>query len=116
MAGVSAVFAQLERELIAQRTAEALAELRARGRVFGPVPFGYDRVDAQLVENTSEQLVLSLMKEMRERGKSYAGIANRLNRDCVPSKRGGRWYSMSVRSVLKSAERMEGAELQGALA
>src|SRR5215218_4241429 len=36
MAGVSAVFAQLERELIAQRTAEALTELRNQGRVYGP--------------------------------------------------------------------------------
>ncbi len=51
MAGVSAVFAELERELIAQRTAEALAELRYQGRVYGPIPFGYDGVDGQLVES-----------------------------------------------------------------
>jgi DNA invertase Pin-like site-specific DNA recombinase len=35
-AGIAAVFSQLERELIGQRTAEALGELKAQGRVYGP--------------------------------------------------------------------------------
>ena len=115
MAGVSAVFAQLERELIAQRTAEALAELRNQGRVYGPIPFGYDGVDGQLVESPGEQVVLDFMQAMRRGKMSYARIANWLNGERIPSKQGGRWHAMSVRSVLLTQERLQGAELQGAL-
>ncbi len=116
MAGVSAVFAQLERELIAQRTAEALAELRNQGRVYGPIPFGYDGVDGLLVESPGEQVVLDFIQAMRRGKMSYARIAAWLNAERIPSKQGGPWYAMSVRSVLKTSERLQGAELQEALA
>ena len=117
MAGVSAVFAQLKHaELIAQRTAEALAELRTQGRVYGPIPFGYDGVDGQLVESPGEQVVLDFMQAMRRGGMSYARIANWLNGEGHPSKQGRRWHAMSVRSVLQTNERFEEAELQGTLA
>ena len=116
MAGVSAVFAELERELIGQRTAEALDELRNQGRVYGPVPFGYDAVDGLLVESPAEQVVLDFMQAMRRGGMSYARIAACLNADRIPSKQGGRWHAMSVRSVLQTNERLQGAELQGTLA
>ena len=116
MAGVSAVFAQLERELIAQRTAEALSELRNQGRIYGPIPFGYDGVDGQLVESPAEQVVLDFMQAMRRGGMSYARIAAWLNAERIPSKQGGLWYAMSVRSVLATNERLKEAEPQGALA
>jgi len=116
MAGVSAVFAQLERELIAQRTAEALAELRNQGRIYGPVPFGYDGVDGQLVESPGEQVVLDFMQAMRRGGASYARIAACLNADRIPSKHGGRWHAMSVRSVLETNRRVNGAEFRKAVA
>ncbi len=116
MAGVSAVFAQLERELIAQRTAEALDELRNQGRVYGPVPFGYDAVDGLLVESPGEQVVLDFMQAMRRGGMSYARIAACLNADGIPSKQGGRWHAMSVRSVLETNTRLSGAEFRKAVA
>jgi DNA invertase Pin-like site-specific DNA recombinase len=40
MAQMSAVFAELERALIAQRTADALAELRSRRQVYGAIRSG----------------------------------------------------------------------------
>ncbi len=116
MAGVSAVFAQLERELIAQRTAEALAELRNQGRVYGPVPFGYEAVDGLLVESPGEQVLLDFMQAMRRGGMSYARIAACLNAHRIPSKQGGRWHAMSVRSVLETNGRLSGAEFRKAVA
>ena len=113
MAGVSAVFAELERELIAQRTAEALAELRNQGRVYGPIPFGYDGVDGQLVESPAEQVVLDFMQAMRRGGMSYARIAAWLNAERIPSKQGGRWHAMSVRSVLLTPGATKGSRAPG---
>jgi site-specific DNA recombinase len=116
MAGVSAVFAQLERELIAQRTAEALTELRKQRRVYGPIPFGFDGVAGELVENAAEQVVLDFIHALRRAGMSFARIAHQLNSEGHRSKQGGRWYAMSVRSVLRTNQRLEAAELQEAVA
>jgi DNA invertase Pin-like site-specific DNA recombinase len=108
MAGVSAVFAELERALIGQRTAEALDRLRSQGRAYGPVPYGFDRHDDLLVRNEAEQATLVLMRDMRDAGHSFAVIASRLNEQSTPSKRGGIWHAMSVRSVLRTIEKIEG--------
>jgi DNA invertase Pin-like site-specific DNA recombinase len=106
MAQMSAVFAELERALIAQRTADALGELRSRGQVFGPVPYGFTRDGEHLVVYDAEQRVLARIRRLRSRGRSYAAIARSLNRSDTPAKRGGIWYPMSVRSVLHTAPKV----------
>ena len=106
MAGVAAVFAQLERELIAERTAQALAELRDQGRVYGAVPFGYDAVDGYLVEKPEEQAVLEQIVDLRNTGMSYRGIAAWLNGEAIVAKRANRWSPMAVRSVLQTSARI----------
>lgn len=105
MAQMSAVFAELERALIAQRTADALAELRSRGQVYGAVPYGFQRNGDHLIPDDTEQRVLTHIGKMRSRGLSYDRIARSLNGSDVRAKRGGRWSSMSVRSVLLTASR-----------
>lgn len=103
MAGVSAIFSELERELIAQRTADALGELRSRGQVYGAIPFGWSREGDRLVRDDNEQRVLVRIKRLRSRGFSYDRIARSLNASNIPAKRGGRWYAMSIRSTLLTA-------------
>ena len=109
MAGVAAVFSQLERDLIAQRTAEALGELRSQRRIYGPVPFGYRATKDRLVPHASEQNVVQRMRRMRSRRMSFDRIAQRLNADGVPAKRGGRWHAMTVRSALRTSAALETA-------
>lgn len=106
MAQMSAVFAELERALIAQRTADALGELRSQGRVYGAVPFGFRSEGDRLVVCDVEQRVLTRIKRLRGRGLSYDRIARSLNRSGVPAKRGGRWHAMSVRSVALTAPKV----------
>jgi site-specific DNA recombinase len=103
MAQMSAVFAELERALIAQRTADALAELRSRRQVYGAIPFGWNRAGDRLVRDEGEQRVIARMKRLRTRGFSYDRIARSLNRSDVPAKQGGIWHAMAVRSVLLTA-------------
>jgi hypothetical protein len=43
------------------------------------------------------------MKAMRADGMSFARIADRLNLDRVPTKRGGTWASMTVKKILDRA-------------
>ena len=106
MAQMSAVFAELERALIAHRTSDALAELRSRGRVYGPVPFGFRRDGERLIAHDGEQSVLVRITCLRKKGKSYDAIAGSLNGSGIPAKRGGRWHAMSVRSVLMTFEKV----------
>jgi site-specific DNA recombinase len=107
MAQMTFVFAELERSLIAQRTADALAELRAQRRIYGRIPFGYEAHEDRLVPDPEEQKVLARIIQWRERGEGYHRIAARLNSMNIRAKRGGRWHSTSVRSVVRTSARLE---------
>jgi DNA invertase Pin-like site-specific DNA recombinase len=106
MAHVMATFAQYERRLIAQRTADALRELRSRGDAYGPTPFGWSRAGDRLLPHASEQKVLTRMRRLRAKGKSYRNVAQSLNRSGTPAKKGGAWFASSVRSALLTAEKV----------
>jgi len=104
MAQMSAVFGELERNLISQRTSDALGQLRATGRVYGSIPFGFSEECRHLVPDVTEQKILARIIDLREGGTSYLAIAEKLNREGIPAKRGGIWHSMSVRSVLRTSK------------
>jgi DNA invertase Pin-like site-specific DNA recombinase len=93
MANVLATFAQFERRLISQRTKEALAQRRAAGVKLGR-PSVLDR-----------KVVARITRE-RSRGKTFAQIADKLNKDAVPTAHGGsKWHPATVRSVLLRVDR-----------
>jgi DNA invertase Pin-like site-specific DNA recombinase len=107
MAGVAAVFSELERGLIAQRTSEALSELRRQGRVYsGSTPFGWDAVDGKLRRNAVEQRVIRRARTLRAKGMGYAKVAEALNAEGHAPKKAAAWSAMSVRSVLMTAEKI----------
>lgn len=91
LASVLATFAQFERRLIGQRTADALAVLKARGQRLGrPV---------LLPESVRRRIV-----RLRARGWSLPRIAEALNAEGVPCAQGGRqWWPATVAAVLRSA-------------
>lgn len=107
MAGVAAVFSELERALIGQRTSEALLSLRGQGRVYGPVPYGYRSEGGRLQQDADEQAPLRRLLQLRAGGASYASLAETFNEEKIPSKRGGQWHAMSVRSVIRTAENLD---------
>jgi DNA invertase Pin-like site-specific DNA recombinase len=107
MAGVAAVFSELERGLISQRTSEAQSELRRQGRVYsGSTPFGWDAVDGRLRRNATEQKVLRRARALRAKGISYAKVAETLTAEGHAPKKAKAWSAMSVRSVVLTAERI----------
>ena len=91
LAGVMASVNAFEREVIAQRTRDALAVLKRRG-----VALGNPRLRAGRTGDDVRRRILDL----RAAGASYPAIAERLNREGVPTAFGGRqWYAASVRAV-----------------
>jgi DNA invertase Pin-like site-specific DNA recombinase len=108
---VIAAISEWERDVIGERTREALAHKRRRGERAGPVPYGYDLASdgRRVTPNATEQAVLAAVAASREKGESYALIADSLNAERVPTKHGGRWYAATVRSVLGTAARWAAA-------
>lgn len=87
MAGVMAVFAQLERRLIGERTKAALAQRRAEG-----VKLGRPR--------RLPAAVAARIADARVRGESYRSIADALTAEGVATAQGGRrWYPSTVRAI-----------------
>ena len=87
-----AAVAELERDMIRQRTSEALASAQLRGVRVGRPP-----------ETPPE--VVARVTAARDRGETLQAIADALTDDGVPTTRGGaRWHPSTVRAVLRSAE------------
>jgi site-specific DNA recombinase len=100
---VLASVSQWEREIIVECTTDAMQHLRAGGKVYSRPLMGFDAIDGKLIANDAEQALIARMKAMRADGMSFARIADRLNLDRVPTKRGGTWASMTVKKILDRA-------------
>lgn len=87
MAGMLAVFAEWEREIIGERTSAGLAAKRAQGWRH-PNPRVPDEVRARVLE-------------LHQRGYSGRAIAERLNTDRIPAL-GQRWHHTTVRRLLRT--------------
>lgn len=92
-----AAFAELERNLIAERTATALAHKKAHRRAYAPTPYGFERVGDELLDNPRERAVIAQIFAWERAGWSLRRIAAELNRRGVPTKQGGKWYAATVR-------------------
>jgi DNA invertase Pin-like site-specific DNA recombinase len=70
--------AQWEREVIAERTKDALTFKREKGEWCGRVPFGFTvGEDGRLVEDPEEMRTILAMKRARRRGASFPKLARR---------------------------------------
>lgn len=100
--------AQMERELIAERTRGALAWKREQGFPTSHAPLGFrsrgkrDPMEAVPSELETVRRIFALWRE----GENYHTIADRLNIAGVRTKRGGRWwYPSTVRNVVRQQHR-----------
>lgn len=95
MLGMIAVFAQLEADMVSERTKDALAEVRAQGKRLG-APSMLDLGAAKTVRQ---------VQELYATGKfTHRTLANELNRRAVPTAKGtGQWWPKTVRSALLTA-------------
>ena len=98
-----AVFAEFERDLVSERTTAALAVKRANNQRVGTVPYGYDLASdgVTLVENDTEQAVITDVRAMRQAGRTLKRIAQTLTERGVATKTGrSRWSHQAVARLL----------------
>jgi DNA invertase Pin-like site-specific DNA recombinase len=76
---IISAFAQMERDLIAERTRDALKHKKQKGEWTGRVPFGFRMENNRLVEDPQQIRVIQKAKRLRRSGKSLREIAGALS-------------------------------------
>jgi hypothetical protein len=84
----------VESDIIGQRTADAMAEAKARGQRFGR-------------ERLAPDSVVERIACERQSGATFAAIASGLDADSIPTPGGGvRWYPSTVQRLVRAEQVM----------
>jgi DNA invertase Pin-like site-specific DNA recombinase len=90
MAGMLAVFAEFERNVISQRTKDGLAEKKAQGVLIGR--------RSNVSDDTMRLIVSSWLADS-----NYSAVARVLNEAKIPTAQGGKmWYPMVISKLINS--------------
>lgn len=112
MLSITMVFAQLERETIAQRIKDNYYERAKKGFYMGgPPPFGFTKeevkVDGKKTKRLKEKLdEIEIVKEMFDlyayEGYSLGQISKYLNENNIKAPKGGNWDSAKISRILQN--------------
>ncbi|NYT79873.1 recombinase family protein [Alcaligenaceae bacterium] len=97
-----AVLAEFERNLVAERTANALQHKKRTGQKYtNKTPYGFEAIEGRLVEVKQEAAVVAEIQASRASGATLQAIANDLNGRGVPTKTGKQWQPATIHLLLK---------------
>jgi site-specific DNA recombinase len=102
---MAAGFAELERNLTAERTSQAMAQRKAEGRHVGAPALGYQMVDGQLLPKEEETATVARVVELRQESLSLREIAAALEQEGYATKRGGKWAPSAVHKILARTQK-----------
>lgn len=99
--------AEMERNLVRERTIAALAHKKAQGQRVGRVPYGSRLAldGVHLEPAPDEQKVVDRIVELRELGLSQRAITEYLNEKNTPA-RGKQWHRTTIIRIIQRAEQM----------
>ena len=93
---------EMELELIKERTRDTLKVKKQNNKVYSKLPYGFDRVGDDLIENPKEKKLMRKIVRLKKSGSSYGQITDYLNRNRYKTKSGTKWTRGNVFGVLKS--------------
>src|SRR5690606_9635013 len=97
-----AVLAEFERNLVAERTANALQHKKRTGQKYtNKTPYGFEAIEGRLVEVKQEAAVVAEIQAARASGTTLQAIANDLNGRGIPTKTGKQWQPATIHLLLK---------------
>lgn len=101
---ITASLAQMERDLISERTKDALQMKIANNERAGQIPYGWRLAENgnSLIPDMEEQKAIRLVKALRAKGYSYREIAVELEREGYKSI-GKQWHPQTIKNILKKA-------------
>jgi DNA invertase Pin-like site-specific DNA recombinase len=102
MTNLLMVIAQWEREVIGERTREALDYKKSKGERVGGIPYGWKLAEdgIALVTDIAEQRAMQLAHEFRGQGCSLRLIGDKLWSLGYAQRNGSRWQPQSVKNLL----------------
>jgi DNA invertase Pin-like site-specific DNA recombinase len=101
MMNILATLAQWERDIISERTRDAMQFMKNSLKLIGAVPFGFDLAGNEITPNPDEMKTALKLIAMKGQGASYQKIARQLNADAVSAKNGGKWHPKTVMGVVR---------------
>jgi DNA invertase Pin-like site-specific DNA recombinase len=104
---------ELEKDTTALRTRLNMKFRKENGRTYSSAPYGWTNegergnngkiIDGKLIPNEKEQAVIKMIKDLKESKYTLGAIADKLNFNNIPSKKGGTWSSKTVSDVLNNS-------------
>ncbi len=106
---ILAAVAEHEREMISQRTKEALQAAKKRGVKLGsPTPKKGAAIRSKVLQEKADRFAtntLPIIKELQNQGiTSYKALSRALNVRCIPTTNNRQWYGATVKNVLDRAK------------
>ena len=97
--------AELEVDVLGQRTKVGMEEARKKGVHLGRAPLGKKRNNkGKLVQDHQEQAVIQRILQLRALNLSLRKIAQTLQQEGYQTKRGGKWHPQTIKKILESAQ------------
>ncbi|MGA0404582.1 MAG: recombinase family protein, partial [bacterium] len=94
------ILSKWESRRISDRTRELIERKRRIGERVGHAPYGFVYQNKKLIPAEEEVEIVKLIRQKREMEQlSYSKIAKYLNQNLIPAKRGGNWYTETVKTV-----------------
>ena len=104
MRNILNAMAMYERSLASLRTKSAMHNMKAHGKVYGKIPFGFRRDGNSFVEDAQEQAILSDVSEWRSTKIKWDAIVERLNASKRFNRAGRPWSRQNLSGVFKRAQ------------
>lgn len=97
-----AVLAEFERNLVAERTTNALQHKKRTGQKYtNKTPYGFEAIDGRLIEVEQETKIVAEIQAARSSGSTLQAIADTLNGRGIPTKTGKQWQPATIHLLLK---------------
>lgn len=119
MLNILTTFAQWERQVLSQRTCEAMGFLKENGVQLGRLPFGLkysglldEGGRKEIIENPHEMVTVNRIMGLRRDRLTLRAIADKLEDDGHTTKRGGKWQPCTINQIIKRTERIKRLEEQ----
>lgn len=95
--------AELERNMVSERTTAALAYMKSQKKIYGPTPLGFQRNCVKLVEDKEELAVVRQIRSQRQQGWSLQKIADGLNLNGTRTKKGKKWHHTTINRIVRNS-------------
>jgi DNA invertase Pin-like site-specific DNA recombinase len=95
---------QWEREVISQRTSDAMQHMRQERKFTGTAPYGWTVSEdgETLVEDEDEQALIHAVLRYREAGLSYRAIAAELAADGYANRKGNAFHASTIGNIIRN--------------